>query len=237
MKDKSLFFSLLTIVLIKGLFLISSCDFDGTPDPDPNNASNPGNGGQLDADIASTYLILNNASKILGDLPISPDGRFKISIKDTIFMVKGLSFGARVVVKHNGLTNITGFYVGVSNSSFYYDVPITESQDRDSTVVIYINFGIPAGVQVDYPLSIPIKIQPHDASGKPGDEFDVIGTIEDPKDKDVCSPLTPEPKCFYDSNNKLVCPCESGCWYWIWEFTVVEDKSGDIHTAYAPGIH
>jgi hypothetical protein len=227
--------SLLSMLFLIGLLWMAACESDLEPDDGQiNNPNNPGNPAAFDPDKAAEALVLKDARKISGGLPLAPSsGPLKINIEDTIYVVKGFPFGARVVVKHDGLHDISGFFIGVENSSFYYDVPVIEAESQDSTVVIFINLDHINGLDWDFPF--PITLLPH-VDGIPIKKFIRVIKQEDAEDEEVCSPLTPAPQCFYDENNVLVCPCESGCWYWIWEFTVVEDATGDIHTAYAPGM-
>jgi hypothetical protein len=221
-----------TFVLLAFMLIIASCE--NLTDTDPK--TDPGTDVIIDPAKASEYLKFSNAIKIEGDLPTAPDGKLKINVKDTIYIVHGFPFGDRIVVKHDGLQDISGFYVEVIDGTFYYDVPIISSESGDSTEVFYINMGFPDGGNWDFPYTIPVRIQPHGPDGSPLDEFVVDVTIEDNEEDgvDPCSPLTPAPTCFYDTDSIRNCTYPSGPYTWIWEFTVVENPSGDIYTAYAP---
>ncbi|WPP49475.1 hypothetical protein [Catalinimonas niigatensis] len=217
------------LLLLCGLFWITACESDLiTDDPQPNMPNTPT---VIDPDKASEYLILSDASKINGTLPDAPDGPLQISVEDTMYLVSGMPFGARLVVKHDGQQDISGFYIGVLNSSFYYDVPVVAAESGDSTEVLYINIGDAGGIDWG---EFPIEILPHGPGNLPFKKFIRQVKVESPKDEDTCSPLTPAPTCYYDEDSVYYCHYLGGIQSWIWEFTVVEDATGDIHTAYAP---
>ena len=235
MKPEKSFFQwagLSRMILFSALLWPASCQTDMHPDSKPSNTT-----AIHDPDVAAQYLVLTGASQIAGNLPNAPDGHLKLNFKDTIYIARGFPFGARAVVKHDRLQDISGFYVGVSDGSFYYDVPAVEAEAGDSTDVIYINWQVPDGVSWESPYTIPIRIQPHSADGSPLDGFDIKITIEGNEggQKDPCSPLTPAPTCYYnEDSSQYSCDFLGGINTWVWEFTVVEDATGDIYTAYAP---
>lgn len=219
MKLQRRYIGLLAIVLLNGL-LLASCDSNVQPDQG-NDTDDPGTPGNTnDPDRFAEYLVLTDASKLSGALPTAPDLGLKISVKDTLFLVKDFPYGARVVVRHDGQHDISGFYVGVSNSSFYYDVPVDEREAQDSTDVIYINLAAPDGDDVDYPLAIPIKIIPHGPDGSPLDEFEKVAIVEDPA----------------TSNCPITIPSDPQPVHWVWEFTVGLDFSGQVFQVDAPGL-
>lgn len=206
------------------LLILGGCqeDLDNVDPDDENNAAN------FSADQLSEFLVLDGASKIVQNLKGAPDGKLKISVKDTMYVVKGLQYGARVAIKHNGTQEIRGIYIGVSGSSFYYDAPAS-AEGQDSTETIYIHLEIPGNA--NYPLTVPIKIQPYGPDGEPLDEFERWITIEDPDDEDVCDPTVTQ-TCT-NREGQLIC---NSPWSWVWEATLTENLSGDIHTAYAPAL-
>ncbi|MDZ7604230.1 MAG: hypothetical protein U5K79_01290 [Cyclobacteriaceae bacterium] len=124
------------------MVIIASCENPNDTDP----KTDPGTIVNIDPEKASVYLKLSNAIKIDGDLPIAPNGKLKINVKDTIYIVHGLPFGDRIVVKHDGLQEIIGFFVGVVDDTLYYDVPIISAESGDSTDVFYINMEFPDGL-------------------------------------------------------------------------------------------
>lgn len=219
MKPMNRYLSLLAIMLLSGLLCYSCTKDGGLTDPDTENPETPGN--TVDADKLSEYLVLTDAQKITGDLPAAPDNQLKVNFKDSIWVVKDFPYGARVAVLHEGRFDITGFYVGVSNSSFYYDVPLVEAEAQDSTDVFYINMEIPESDDVEYPFAIPIKIVPYGPGLEP---IDVVGRwiiIEDPEAFNSCSVLsaTSYPKIS-----------------WEWEFTVAINYAGEVFQIEAPGL-
>lgn len=219
-------------ILLAILLIIGSCE--EVTDSNPKHDSDPPV--KIDPEKASEYLKLSNATKIDGDLPTASDGGLKINVKDTIYLVHGLPFGDRLVVKHDGSQDITGFYIEVTDGTFYYNVPVVSAESGDSTEVFYINMELPSGINWEFPYTIPIRIQPHGPDGSPLDEFEIEITIEgnDKDNADPCSPLTPAPTCFMDVDGIYTCKYAGGVRTWEWEFTVVEDASGDIYSAFAP---
>ncbi len=231
MKTNHHYISLLNMLLLSGLLWIVSCEPDLEPDKDHNNPTNPNNPVAVDPDKASEFLLLDSASKIAGELPVATDGPLQISVEDTIYLVNNMPFGTRVVVKHDGQQDISGFYIGIPNSSFYYDVPVVTAESGDSTEVFYINIGDAGGLDWG---EFPIEILPHGPGNLPFKKFIRQVKVEDTKDEDVCSPLVAPPDCYNDINGNRICSYVGGLWTWMWDFTVVEDATGDIYTAYAP---
>lgn len=220
---------ILMAYLIVCLIAFVSCETE----PDPGNRNNNGNNGtgnnaadEFAADELSEFLVLEDAAKITGDPKEAPDFQLKINFKDTIFVMKGSHLGARVAVRHDGLHDITGFYIAVDNGSFYYDVPVAEDEAQDSTDIVYINIEVPEKTDIDYPLTIPIRIQPHGPDGEPLDEFDKEVTIEDPEAGVDCSITHP----FTGSNE------HPDNWWWYWDYTLGFNYDGELFHFEAPGL-
>lgn len=204
------------IMMLEGLLLMSSCEADLEPEGknDPNNQVNPA---AVDPDEAIEYLVRDNANQFTGDLQVAPDSQLKMNFKDTIYVVKGLTYGARVVVRHDGMYDITGFYVTVPNDSSYYDIPVEEAEAQDSSDVIYIHAALPENNKYDYLFTIPLIIQSHGPGGDPIDEFNKWVTIEDSEQDHEC-PIT-----------VLRDPP------WEWEFTLGNNYAGEVQID-APGL-
>lgn len=214
-----------TVCLFACLAIFISCETE--PSPENNNGNNGnGNNNDFESDELSGFLRLNDAVKITGNLPVAPDLQLKINIKDTIYVMKDLPLGARVVVRHMGLHDISGFYIAVDNSSFYYDASVIDTEARDSTDVVYINVEVPDDADVDYPLTIPIKIQPHGVNGEPLDEFDKEITIADPEPGTGCSIAVP----FTATSTNFA----NGAWKWM--HTLGLDQSDLVFHREAPGL-
>ena len=226
---------LLPLTLVMIYVTVTSCTVEPEPEKNiTNNGSNGTPGKTFTPDEVANYLVLKNATKISGAIPQASGGNAQINSKDTIYLVKDVPFGKRIEVKHDGSPEITGFYVSVLNSSFYFDAPAVQEESQETTDVFFLYLEDPDGMV--FPFSFPVVILPH-VNGIPVKKFIRVITIEDPKAEEVCSPLGPAPSCFEDSvTGETVCQCATVCWYWIWEFTVVEDNTGDIHAAYAPGM-
>lgn len=178
MTYRNLILNLPFFLFLCGMMMLASCERE--PDADPvDPKSNPGSpiSDQLEPDEAAEFLVLKNATKITGKMPTTPEGSLKINIKDTIFMPKGFPVGERLVIRHDGLYDIRGVYVGVENSSFYYDVPVVEAEAQDSTDTIYIKLGDTDGFEWD---GFPLILLPHGPGGLPWDRFIRQVKIETP---------------------------------------------------------
>jgi hypothetical protein len=223
MKMQKKIAGIILILFSGGLLWLAACEQDIDPvDTDPKNnpagQDDPGNPALIDPDEALEYLVLDSAIKIEGNLPPAPDQQLKINFKDTIYLVKDFPYGARVVVKHDGLFNIGGFFVSTTDGSFYYDLPVEGEEAQDSSDVIYLNIELPDDFQPDFPYTIPVTIQPHDQDGIPLDEFNKWLTVEDPEGSDGC-PVT-----------IVRAPA------WEWEFTVGINYAGEVFQTDAPGL-
>ena len=214
---------IILILFSGGLLWLAACEqdidpFDADQQNKPGGPDDPGNPAQIDPDEALAYLVLESAQKIAGTLQSAPDQQLKINFKDTIYLVKDFPFGARVVVKHDGLFHIGGFYIGTTDGTFYYDLPAEETEAQDSSDVIYLNIELPDDIQSDFPYTLPIIIQPYGPDGVPLDEFNKWITVEDPESSDGC-PIT-----VYRA------PA------WEWEFTVGINYAGEVFQIDAPGL-
>ncbi len=198
-------------VVIALLLVMTACEQDIEPEKDPVNTGN------VNPDAASEYLVFTDDTKITGSLPAATDGQLKINFSDSIYLIKDFKLGARVIVRHDGLRDVTGFFVSILNSSFYFDVPVFEEEAGDSTDVFYLNFDIPEDEIVDYPFVLPIKILPHGPDNIPLDEFDKYLTIEDPV-TNKCPITTPG---FGDVQ-------------WEWDHSVLETSAGEFLQVDAP---
>ncbi len=204
------------------LMIFTSCEKEVDPEPSAtgNNPpqTSPKNSKTFTADELLEHLKFKNSTRQNGIAPLPAGGNVRINFKDTLYTVKGTPIGERVEVWHNGQHDITGFFVAVSNSTFYYDVPVVEEESRDNTDVFIFYMDDMDGM--DFPFSFEITILPH-VNGIPVKKFVRVVTLEDPEDQN-CSALGAD--------------CANDCMDWIWEFTNVTDKNGDIYNAYAPGM-
>ena len=215
------------VLIMSASILFFSCQLD--PDTDTPPKDPPNNGKQLEPDKISEYLVLKDANKIDGTLPTAPDGGILMDVQDTIYTVKGYSLGYRIDFQKATSQLITGYYIYVSGSSFYYDVPedyvdgqFVPNEEEDTSSVLVLDLDL-EDEEVDYPFTTEIVIQPHDDAGNPLDEFDRRITIEDPDDPDGggCNTIA-----FPISNNHI---------HWEWDFTIRE-YNGEILNVFAPGL-
>ncbi len=231
MKSTNRFLKMLVMLTMSTSMFVVSCENEVEPEQAnkgiPNNTSRT-----FTADELSDYLILKNSTKIIGLPPQPSGGNLQINSKDTIYLVKGMAFGSRVEVKHDESHEITGFYVAVSNSSFYFDVPIIEAESQETSDVFFLYLEDVDGM--DFPFSFEVTILPH-VNGLPIKKFVRVVTKEDPEDEKTCLPVGPIPNCLMQDSTGQSCN-SSTYWTWIWESTLVEDNTGDIHTAYAPAM-
>lgn len=203
---------------------------------DPKDPQNPSPTVTLEPDEAAEFLGMSNSLKIQASLPSASDAGIKVNIQDSAFTVKGIPLAApRFNFKHEPDINITGFYVALKHSTFYFDVPIYEGPANsgplggDTLSVLVIDFQ---PEDVVFPYSIEVIIQPHGDDGLPLDEFERVITVEEPVGANLpgdpaktCSILAPDP-----------CPGQQpkncGLPNWEWDFTY-QEYNGFI---FAPGI-
>ncbi len=224
MKTTNHYVSLLSLVLLGGLFWATSCDPDLEPDKDQTgNPTNPNTPVAIDPDQASEHLKLVNATRISGQPPTGVEGAIWNDVKDTIFLMRGLPIGQRVNFLHDPKVNVTGFYVYVPGASYYYDVPSVPEEARDSTDVVYIDAEFPVADFKDYPISFPIQLMPY-VDGIPFKSFIETVVIEDPNDPDVCKSI------LRDRGGS-----PGAIKAWQWEFTIRQYK-GEILNFWAPGV-
>lgn len=216
------------------ILLMYSCERDFEPgikdSIDPSAPKTQGNG--LNANEVSGYLVLTDASKITGIPPDSPDGQLKMNVRDTLYSVKAYPIGIRILVKHALGEDVSGFFIFIPGSSFYYDVPESEEEDHfiasdgDTTSIIYIDASPPD--DADYPYTFEITIIPHDPDGSPLDEFKRWVSVEDPEIT-TCPvtathpcPGTPPPDCGAPPQ-------------WVWQYTY-RMYNDQILNLWAPGL-
>ncbi len=174
----------------------------------------------IDANLISEHLSLMDATKISGEMPVLPNTPLPSDAKDTIYLAKGMPVGYRIPIRHNGMYDITGVFVGIQNGSFYYDVPVVADEAQDSTDVFYVNIdNLPVADFQEFPISFPIHLMPH-VNGLP--IKDHIGVIvieksneEDPNNDNYCSVTLPAGTD----------PVPS---FWGWEYSFVFDESGNL---------
>lgn len=215
MKIKGSCLRLYALVLLCGLFCLVACESDLIPgDDSSSNQNNQGNTNTIDPDEIAEHLVLRNASRMNGVLPSPTNGQLWINIKDTLYMLMGFPVGDRIVVRHDGLYDISGFYVGVENSSFYYDVPKEEAEAQDSTDVFYLNLGDTESLDWTFPFSFPIIIQPYGPDGVPIKNFIRVLTPEKPEED--AGTITVPTSFSLDSV------------HWEWIYTLNTDPSGHV---------
>ncbi len=187
----------------------------------------------LDANVILDHLSLMDAIKVTGEMPVVPNTPDTTAAKDTIYLTKGLGLGYPVPIRHNGMQDITGVFVGLQNGSFYYDMPVVASEARDSTDIFYVNIDdLPIANFQDHPISFPIHLMPH-VNGLP--IKDHIGVLvieksnkEEPTSNNDC-PITVPP-----GSDRVVPP-----FIWSWQYTYVLDAAGqevDFQAAWGENI-
>jgi hypothetical protein len=204
---------------------LASCETE-EPDPQNNNIGNTEDDNptsDFTGDELAGFLALTQADKVTGSLPQAPDFQLKMNVKDTIVVMKGL-YGARIVVRHNGLQDVSGFYVAVENSSYYYDVPVEDAQASDSTDVFYIDITDDAAI--DFPFTLAVIIQPHSPDGEPLDQFERKVKAVDPKSGKGCPITAPYVGNTTDLGQKA--------WKWMHTYGIGQDDK--VFHIEAPGL-
>ncbi len=203
------------------LFALVSCK-----KPVNDNTDNTTRENLLDTTNPGQYLVLNQANKITGTLPVSPNNPIRMNSKDTIYLLEDFSSGARIEVNHYSKFEIAGFYIGIASQSYYFDTPAVKEESQDSTAVVYINFDDKGLEGWQSPFNVPILIQPHGPDGKPLKTFVRILTIEKPQTAsnsanlpiDIVSPVGALPSPFI----------------WKWLYTEVHTSTSILKEA--PGL-
>lgn len=218
-----------TLFWLAGFIAFVACEKEIDPDENDSSNNNSNNNGEitLEADEAAELLSLENATRLSGSLPEAPDKQLKINVEDTIYLMEGTFRGAKILVKHDGLYDITGFYIGVENSSFYFDVPVVIEEAQDSTDVVFINLGATDGL--DWDFSFPIAIIPH-ADGIPWDKFIKVVKAEKPVDPEKdqgCSFAVPASVATDSIRTQRA---------WIWDYTVLLNYNDEFVHYEAPGL-
>ncbi len=219
------------------IFAACSKDEEELKKDSPPKETSPGEGNQgggqdtimapadsLDADVVSEHLLLPSASKITGKPPTATDGQIKMDVKDTIYLVKGLPIGEMIAFWHTPTQIVSGFYVYVSGSSFYYDVPKTvideqfiPAAENDSISLLTVDISNGAW---EYPFSTNIQILPHGPDGIPLDDATRPIEVEDPANS--CTSII---RTISPDNRKL----------WMWEKTTLS-YNGILNTTWAPWV-
>jgi hypothetical protein len=155
-------------LLILSIFFLQACTEDEVGEHDPNEP----------ALEFHDYLSLTDASKVTGALPSAPEGNLKINFSDTIYLIQGHPYKARLGFKHEANSPVTEFNIwvdGFKDEHYYKASPSPES--NDSTTIVYI--GMDAPETISFPYVTELIIQPVGPAG-PLDEFRRIVTVEEP---------------------------------------------------------
>ncbi len=236
LKIVSVFGRCLRMLLILGsiVLCIEACSNDPEElmkDPPVANPLGEGNQGggkdtivapadSLEVNLILEHLSLKDATKVNGEMPVVPNTPLPSDAKDTIYLAKDMPVGYRIPIRHNGMYDITGVFVGIQNGSFYYDVPVVADEAQDSTDVFYVNIDdLPVADFQEFPISFPIHLMPH-VNGMPIKDHIGVLTIEKPNSD--------------DSNNSNYCfvTLPAGTdpvpFFWGWEYSFIFDESGNL---------
>lgn len=225
----------LTIMVLMGISMLitTACTEDSLLSDDPDDPIAPKDSvNQIDPDFAGEHLVLTNATRIAGVLPTASGGQLKIDVKDSIYLIKGHPYGDRIHILHDEFQQVSGFYVAIKNSTFYFDVEetlIEGEAESDTVSTLLLDLDLPEDTQQSYPISIEVIIQPHNDTGLPLDEFERTLVIEDPENSSgkACNSIINES---IPINNGAALQS-----IWVWEFTIRENSSG-INLLSAPGL-
>lgn len=174
----------------------------------------------LDAELILEHLSLMDATKITGEMPVVPNTPIPTDVMDTIYLTNGLPVGYRIPIRHDGMYDITGVFVGLQKGSFYYDVPVIADEAQDSTDVFYVNISdFPVADFKDFPISFPIHLMPH-VNGMPiKDHIGILG-IQKPNSDGPDSPSA--------CSITLPAGTDPVPFFWGWEYTFVFDEFSNV---------
>ncbi len=163
------------IVLLAAL-LFSACSEPEIAPDDEDDDDEPLVITPAEADELLERLLFTGSTRVTGPLPsVSNTAVVKNNVKDTIYAMPGVQLPIRLY--HSQTGKIKGWYIGVTNSSFYYDVPVEETEAGDSITIIF-----PEVPESDEAYSMPLKIIPYDESNQPVDIVEREFTVELPDD-------------------------------------------------------
>jgi hypothetical protein len=207
--------NLLMIVVVVIMFVWAACDTGAEEDPEPdgdstdttgivNNDTIPPPAGGLDLNELTNDLIIANATKMSGNLPVASN-LFDLKIdKDTIFLADGVKTRVRILYPPHVFTGST-FYMQIVGADDYLEVQFEEEEKSDTIAAFYLEFD-PEGWEL--PFSFNIKLVPTDEDGNSGEEITVPVGIEAPANGD----------CDFLAEDKV----------WEWIYTV---QDGDFYLA------
>ncbi len=193
------------------LFMLLACEPEGDPDPDDD--------GETPGPVTEDFLVFRNFTKVNAPAPAAAaGGDLKINFKDSIYVVNGHPYMARVAIWHDPSLPINGAYISIENfgNNYHYDVMEEAFESNDSISVVYVGLQPPDDAEdVTYPYTIEIDIRPHTTNGTPQQEFNKTITVEDP----VHVP------CSIMNDDNTV---------WQWKFTERYAYSGGLAEVMAP---
>jgi hypothetical protein len=175
----------LSILALVSVLMLLRC---ANPEDEVTPPDEPGKGEltPAEADALLGKLSFAASAKVTGALPSVPNTeRVRTESKDTIYSMPGLALPIRLY--HPG-AKIKGWYISVINSSFYYDVPVEETEKGDSVTIIFPQIP-PDNTNSDAPYDMPLKIVPYDESKQPVDIIERQLSVEKPN-ANTCGLLT-----------------------------------------------
>lgn len=171
--------------MILFMCLLVGCNVDIV---DPTGQEGDGTG----TPEAVDYLVFNNAQERNGRLPNAVTStKIQLNIEDTLYLMEGDSYMARVAMLHDPLKPISGYNVAISgfDDHYYYYVPNDGLDAADSVTVIYI--GIDPD-KFDQPIVV-VKLQPVDDTNTPITTVDIPVKPEKPSSSNTPALTDPQP--------------------------------------------
>lgn len=174
---------------------------------------------QVDADAALKTFSFTSSIQTMGSVPtVVNSSLVKTNSRDTIYALPEIKNLIRI--SHPKSRPVTGIYMAVKGSTFYYDVPIDEEEESDTVSVIL--FEIEGG-NIEIPYDIPVDITAYDDNGQPIDILERIISVEKPKNN-MCDILDDGDTATNDW---------SRTWEWCW--TTVVDQNDQPLRIHTPG--
>ncbi|MDX2245832.1 MAG: hypothetical protein SF052_03590 [Bacteroidia bacterium] len=203
--------AVLAVCLI--LILWVSCKEPETPKPDDD----PGEITSQEADDLLGTMSFLNGTQVTGKVPTSPDiALLQMQVEDTFYAAPGMDIPVRL--RHPEGVVVGGFFVAVQNSTFYYDVPVFETQDGDSISVVI--FEIKPASEKEPPYNIPVEIIVYDEIKTTIDKIERVITVEKPN----------EPGCTITR-----APTQDSTWDYVWWSTISYNYNNEVDFFNAPG--
>lgn len=161
------------------LVMLAAIIFTECSDPEEDVAPPQEEEEEVTPETADAFLDsfrFTASTKVVGTMPtVTNTSLVKSDVQDTLYMLPEMETPIRI--SHPESVVIGGWYVGVKNSTYYYEVPIDLEEESDTVSVIMVSID---PKELDLPHSVPLEITPYDQNKVPVDIITRTLTVEEP---------------------------------------------------------